>query len=114
MLSVGVLLVSASRDVLNLVGHYKKPYTMLGVCPSIMKPERFVGDPSVWLRTGLPIPGLYPLPVVSVGGHCRATFRIAHIREFFYLSVSGGLLPQWTVQSRCYNKHSIAVALPFS
>ena len=68
MLSIGVLRVSASRDLLNLVAHYKKPYTMLGVCPSLMKPERFVGDPSVWSRTGLPIPGLCPLPVVSVGG----------------------------------------------
>ena len=111
MLSVGVLLVSASREVLNLFGHYKKPYTMIGVCPYIMKPERFVGDPSVWSRSSLPIPRLCPLPVVSVGGHCRATLRIANMREFFYLSVSGELLPQWTVQSLCYYKHSIAVAL---
>ena len=87
---------------------------MLGMCPSVMKPERFVGDPSVRSRTGLPIPGPCPLPVVYVGGHCRATLRIAHMRELFYLSVSRGLLPQWTVQNRCYNKHSIAVALPSS
>ena len=111
MLSVGVLLVSASRDVLSLVANYYKQYIMLGVCPSVMKLERFVGDPPVWSRTGLPIPGLRPLLVVSVGGHWRATLRIAHMREFFCLSVSGGLLPQWTVQSRCCNKYSIAVAL---
>ena len=66
----------------------------------------------VWSRTGLPVTGLCQLPVVPVGGHCRATFQIAHMKGFFYLRVSGGLLLRWTLHRRCCYQHGEAVALP--
>ena len=69
---------------------------MLVFAPSVTEPERLAG-----LSQGLSYHGcLFELdflgsnssPVFPVGGHCRVTFQSAHMKEYGYLRVSGGLL----------------------
>lgn len=54
------------------------------------------------------------LPAFPVGGHCRATFQSAHMREFFYLRVSGGLLLRWNLHSPLLNAARVWAHSPLS